>query len=224
MGYTFDFSVVWNNLGLFLSGAVVTVRLSLIAIAFGLAIGIIGALCRTSGNRLLNGLAATYVELIRNTPFLIQLFFIFFGLPNLGLKLTAEQAATLALAVNFGAYSTEIVRAGVESIHKGQVEAGLALGFKPISVFRHIVITPALANIYPALVGQVILAVLFTSVVSQIATEDLTFTGDYLNARTFRSFEIYFTIALVYLAIVWLIKGIAYAVEKKYFEFAKYRR
>ena len=94
MGYTFDFSVVWDNLGLFLSGAVVTVRLSLIAIAFGLAIGIIGALCRTSGNRLLNGLAATYVELIRNTPFLIQLFFIFFGLPNLGLKLTAEQAAS----------------------------------------------------------------------------------------------------------------------------------
>ncbi len=200
MGYTFDFSVVWDNLGLFFSGAIVTVRLLLIAIAFGLAIGIIGALCRTSGNRLLNGLAATYVELIRNTPtpFLIQLFFIFFGLPNLGLKLTAEQAATLALAVNFGAYSTEIVRAGVESIHKGQLEVGLALGFKPISVFRHIVITPALANIYPALVGQVILAVLFTSVVSQIATEDLTFTGDYLNARTFRSFEIYFTIALVY--------------------------
>ena len=174
MGYTFDFSVIWDNLGLFLNGAIVTVRLSLIAIAFGLAIGIIGALCRTSRNRLLNGLAATYVELIRNTPFLIQLFFIFFGLPNLGLKLTAEQAATLALAVNFGAYSTEIVRAGVESIHTGQVEAGLALGFKPISVFRHIVITPALANIYPALVGQVILAVLFTSVVSQIATEDLT--------------------------------------------------
>lgn len=84
--------------------------------------------------------------------------------------------------------------------------------------------TPALANIYPALVGQIILAVLFTSVVSQIAAEDLTFAGDYLNARTFRSFEIYFTIALIYLAIVWLIKGLAYAVEKKYFEFAKYRR
>ena len=143
-----------------------TVRLSLIAIAFGLTIGITGALYRTSGNRLFNELSATYVELICNTPFLIQLFFIFFGLPNLGLKLTAEQAATLALAVNFGAYSTEIVRAGVESIHKGQVEAGLALEFKPISVLRHVVITPALANIYLALVGQVILAVLFTNVVS----------------------------------------------------------
>ncbi len=224
MGYSFDFSIIWDNIGLFINGAFVTIRLSLIAIAFGLVIGIVGALCRTAGNRLLNWLAVAYVEAIRNTPFLIQLFFIFFGLPNLGLKLTAEQAATLALAVNFGAYSTEIVRAGVESIHKGQVEAGLALGFKPISVFRHIVLTPALANIYPALVGQIILAVLFTSVVSQIAAEDLTFAGDYLNARTFRSFEIYFTISLIYLAIVWLIKGLAYAVEKRYFEFAKYRR
>lgn len=224
MGYTFDFSVIWNNLDLFVAGAFVTIRLSVIAIAFGLVIGIIGALFRTSGNRFLNWLAIAYVEAIRNTPFLIQLFFIFFGLPNLGLKLTAEQASTFALAVNFGAYSTEIVRAGVESIHKGQVEAGLALGFKPISVFRHIVITPALANIYPALVGQIILAVLFTSVVSQIAAEDLTFTGDYLNTRTFRSFEIYFTISLIYLAIVWLIKGLAYAVERRYFEFAKYRR
>jgi polar amino acid transport system permease protein len=224
MGYSFDFSVIWENVGLLMAGAWLTIRISLIAIAFGLIIGIIGSLFRTSGNRLLNGIAMIYVEIIRNTPFLIQLFFIFFGLPNLGIKLTAEQAAILSLAVNFGAYSTEIVRAGVESIEKGQIEAGLALGFKKLSVFRHIIIVPSLANIYPALVGQIILAVLFTSVVSQIAAEDLTFTGDYLNARTFRSFEIYFTIALIYLAIVWLIKAIAIAVEKKFFEFAKYRR
>jgi polar amino acid transport system permease protein len=128
------------------------------------------------------------------------------------------------LAVNFGAYSTEIVRAGVESIHKGQVEAGLAIGFKKLDVFRYIVLPPALANVYPALIGQVILAVLFTSVVSQIATEDLTFAGDYLNSRTFRSFEIYFTIALIYLAIVWLIKALSFLIEKRFFEFAKYRR
>ncbi len=224
MGYSFDFSVIWENIGLLMAGAWLTIRISLIAIAFGLIIGIIGSLFRTSGNRVLNSIAMIYVEIIRNTPFLIQLFFIFFGLPNLGIKLTAEQAAILSLAVNFGAYSTEIVRAGVESIHKGQIEAGLALGFKKLSVFRHIVIVPSLANIYPALIGQIILAVLFTSVVSQIAAEDLTFTGDYLNARTFRSFEIYFTIALIYLAIVWLIKAMAIAVEKKFFEFAKYRR
>jgi polar amino acid transport system permease protein len=224
MHYSFQFSIIWDNWGLLLAGALTTFRISLLAIAFGLIIGIIGAICRTSNNKILDAIALTYVEIIRNTPYLIQLFFIFFGLPNLGLKLTAEQAAILSLAVNFGAYSTEIVRAGVESIAKGQVEAGMALGFKPLSIFRHIVLMPALANIYPALVGQVILAVLFTSVVSQIATEDLTFVGDFLNSRSFRSFEVYFAISLIYLAIVWIIKGMSYVIERRYFEFAKYRR
>ena len=224
LGYTFQFSVVGDNFGLLMAGAWTTVRISLLAIGFGLLIGIVGALARTSGNRIADTIALAYVEVIRNTPYLIQLFFIFFGLPNLGLKLTAEQAAILSLAVNFGAYSTEIVRAGVESIAKGQIEAGLALGFKKLAVFRNIILPPALANIYSALVGQVILAVLFTSVVSQIATEDLTFAGDYLNSRTFRSFEIYFAISLIYLAIVWLIKGLAFALENRFFEFVKYRR
>lgn len=224
MGYTFQLSVIWDNIPLFIAGALLTIRLSLISIAIGLMIGIIGAIFRTSGNRLLDLITVVYVEAIRNTPFLIQLLFIFFGLPSIGLKLTAEQAAIISLAVNFGAYSTEIVRAGVESIQKGQTEAGLALGFKKMQVFRHIVLVPALANIYLALVGQIILAVLFTSVVSQIAAEDLTFAGDYLNSRTFRSFEIYFTISLIYLAIVWVIKALAFVIEKRFFEFAKYRR
>ncbi|MGB3768969.1 MAG: amino acid ABC transporter permease [Phormidesmis sp.] len=224
MGYSFDFSVIRDNFGVLLAGAWLTLRLSLLAVAFGLGIGIIGSLCRTSGNRLLNGISLAYVEVIRNTPYLIQLFFIFFGLPALGLKLSAEQAAVVSLAINFGAYSTEIVRAGVESIPKGQVEAGLAIGFKKLDVFRYIVIPPALANIYSSLVGQVILAVLFTSVVSQIAAEDLTYAGNYLDSRTFRSFEIYFTLAVLYLAIVWIVKAIAYFIELRFFEFAKYRQ
>lgn len=224
MGYTFQFSVVWDNIGLLITGALLTIQISLISITLGLIIGIIGALFRTSGNRFLDWIALAYVELIRNTPYLIQLFFIFFGLPNLGIKLTAEQAAIVSLAVNFGAYSTEIVRSGVESIPKGQIEAGLAIGFKNLAVFRYIVLPPALANIYPSLVGQVILAVLFTSVVSQVAAEDLTYAGDYLNSRTFRSFEIYFTLSLIYLGIVWLIKALAFVIEKRFFEFAKYRR
>jgi polar amino acid transport system permease protein len=224
MAYQFDFSVVLQNLGVLLAGAATTFRIAILAIVFGLLLGIVGAAFRTSENRFLDWLALAYVEIIRNTPYLIQLLFIFFGLPNLGIKLTAEQAAILSLAVNFGAYSTEIVRAGVESIPKGQIEAGLAIGFKKLAVFRLIVLPPALANIYPALIGQVILAVLFTSVVSQIAAEDLTYAGDFLNSRTFRSFEIYFTIALIYLALVWIIKLISYLIERRAFEFAKYRR
>lgn len=224
MSYSFDFSVIRDNFGVLLAGAWLTLKLSLLAVSFGLIIGIIGSLCRTSGNRLLNGISLAYVEVIRNTPYLIQLFFIFFGLPALGIKLSAEQAAVVSLAINFGAYSTEIVRAGVESIPKGQVEAGLAVGFKKLDVFRYIVIPPALANIYSSLVGQVILAVLFTSVVSQIAAEDLTYAGNYLDSRTFRSFEIYFTLAVLYLAIVWIVKALAYLIEVRFFEFAKYRQ
>ncbi|MGF1482700.1 MAG: amino acid ABC transporter permease [Cyanophyceae cyanobacterium] len=222
MNYTFDFSVIWENLDVLAAGAWLTLKMSLLAIAFGLILGIIGSLLRTSANRLLNWIALAYVEVIRNTPYLIQLFFIFFGLPNLGIRLTAEQAAILSLAINFGAYSTEIVRSGVESIAQGQIEAGLAIGFKRLAVFRYVVIPPALANIYPALIGQVVLAVLFTSVVSQIAAEDLTYAGNYLNSRTFRSFEIYFTIALLYLGIVWLIKVLAFLIEERVFEFKKY--
>ncbi|WP_199194084.1 amino acid ABC transporter permease [Pleurocapsa sp. CCALA 161] len=146
MNYAFDFSVVWENIDVLLAGVWLTLKISLLAIAFGLAIGIVGSLCRTSGNKIFNAIALAYVEIIRNTPYLIQLFLIFFGLPNLGIKLSAEQAAILSLAVNFGAYSTEIIRAGVESIAKGQWEAGLAIGFKKLSVFRYIVIPPALAN------------------------------------------------------------------------------
>jgi polar amino acid transport system permease protein len=224
MDYQFQFSIVWDNFPMLFAGALTTFRISILAIAFGLVIGIIGAVCRTSGNKFLDTITLAYVEVIRNTPYLIQLFFIYFGMPNLGIKLSAEQAAVLSLAVNFGAYSTEIVRAGVESIAKGQVEAGMALGFKKLSIFRHIILLPALANIYPALIGQVILAVLFTSVVSQIATEDLTFAGDFLNSRSFRSFEVYFAVSLIYLAIVWMIKGMSYGIERRFFDFAKYRR
>ncbi|MEC4807296.1 MAG: amino acid ABC transporter permease [Jaaginema sp. PMC 1079.18] len=224
MNYSFDFSVITSNFGVLLAGAWLTLKMSALAIAFGLIIGIIGSIFRTSGNRFLNGLALTYVEILRNTPYLIQLFFIFFGLSSLGLTLSAEQAAILSLSINFGAYSTEIVRAGVESIDKGQIEAGLAIGFKKLDVFRYIVIPPTLANVYPALIGQVILAVLFTSVVSQIAAEDLTYAGNFLNSRTFRSFEIYFTIALMYLAIVWIVKGVGYLIEMRFFQFAKFRR
>jgi polar amino acid transport system permease protein len=109
MSYSFQFSVVWDNLGVLLAGAWLTVKISLISIALCLVIGIIGALFRTSENRFLDWIALAYVEVIRNTPYLIQLFFIFFGLPNLGLKPTAEQAAIASLAVNFRAYCTEIV-------------------------------------------------------------------------------------------------------------------
>ena len=224
MNYTPQFSVVWSNIGLFIQGMLLTLQITVSAIAFGLILGILGSLGRTSGNQFANGVAVVYVEFFRNTPFLIQLFFFFFGLPSIGINLSPWQAAVLALAVNFGAYATEIVRAGIEGINKGQIEAGMALGFKKLQIFRHIVLMPALGNIYPALVSQVVIAVLFSSVVSQISAEELTFVGNYLQSRTFRSFEIYLTISLIYVGVVWLIKGLALLIQKRFFAFTQYIR
>lgn len=224
MGYTPNYSVIFNNLGFFIQGAISTLQLALISVGLGLILGILGALARTSGNRFLNGTAVAYVEFFRNTPFLIQLFFFYFGFSSVGLRLTAWQSAVLALSINFGAYSTEIVRAGIQGIGKGQVEAGLALGLKPMQIFRRVILVPALANIYPALVSQIVIALLFTSVVSQISAEELTFVGSYLQSRTFRSFEIYFFISLLYLLMVWVVKIIAYLIQRRFFGFMRYVR
>lgn len=224
MEYTPQFSVVWNNLGFFLQGAFLTLRIVVFAIAFGLILAILGALSRTSGNRFLQAISGLYVEFFRNTPFLIQLFFFFFGLPSIGITMSAGKAAVLALAINFGAYSTEIIRAGIEGIGKGQIEAGKSLGLKNLQIFRHIVLLPALGAVYPALVSQIVIAVLFSSVVSQISAEELTFVGNYLQSRTFRSFEIYLTISLIYVAMVWLIKAIAYLIQRKFLAFTQYSR
>ena len=224
MEYTPQFSVVWNNLGFFLQGAFLTLQIVSAAIAIGLIFGISGALARTSGNRFLKAIATLYVEFFRNTPFLIQLFFFFFGLPSIGVVMTAGQAAILALAINFGAYSTEIIRAGIEGVSKGQIEAGKSLGLKKLQIFRHIILLPALGAVYPALVSQIVIAVLFSSVVSQISAEELTFVGNYLQSRTFRSFEIYLTISLIYVAMVLLIKAIAYLIQRKFLTFTQYSR
>ena len=124
----------------------------------------------------------------------MQIFMIFFGLPRAGVFLSSNQAALLAMVVNVGAYATEIVRAGIESISRGQIEAGLALGLRPMQVFRYVMLFPALSTVYPALSSQFILLMLGSSVVSTISAQELTATANDLQARTFRSFEIYIVV------------------------------
>src|ERR671919_326885 len=178
-----------------------TLQLSLITMVLGLLIGVAMALVRTWGPTPLRWLAASYVEVIRNTPLLVQLFIVFFGLPSLGLRLSAGEAAVIALTVNLGAYATEIVRAGIQAIHKSQVEAGLSLGLSRLQVFRYIVLFPALKVIYPALASQFILLMLATSIVSQIAVAELFHMASVLQSRTFRDFEVYIVAAGMYLAL-----------------------
>lgn len=196
--YQFNFSPLWDNMDMLLYGAWLTVKLSFWAMVFGLILSVLGAVAKTSGVRPLRWVVDCYVEVIRNTPFLIQIFFIFFGLPAIGLSMTPNSAALVALVVNVGAYGTEIIRAGIESIPRGQIEAGRALSLNNFQILRYVILKPALRNIYPSLTSQFIYLMLTSSVVSVISANDLASAGADLNARTFASFEIYLALTVLY--------------------------
>lgn len=206
MGYELDFSAIAENLGLLLRGAGITLILTAIASIIGVALSIAGAATSRYGLNWARTLVVAYVELIRNTPFIVQLFFIFFGLPSLGIRLSALTAAVIAMTINLTAYCIEIVRAGIESVPPGQREAGLALGVLPSSVFIFITLPQAIANVYPALVSQFIITMLESAVVSQIAVTDLTHAADFIQSRTYRAFETYFVVAVIYLGLAVLLR------------------
>jgi polar amino acid transport system permease protein len=201
VNYQFQFADVFAAWPLLLQGTWTTIQLSLTATLLGLIVAIVCAWGKTSGPGPLRWVINAYIEVIRNTPFLVQLFFFFFALPSLGLRWTAHTAALTAMVVNLGAYATEIIRAGIESIPKGQVEAGLALNLKRHQIFRFVILKPALKAIYPALTSQFILLMLSSAVVSAISADDLTSVAANLQSQTFRSFEIYIVVAAIYLAL-----------------------
>ena len=201
MTYTFQFRDVFAAWEFLLDGLVLTLELSVVTMVVGLAIGLAGAAARVYGPRWVATPVAVYVEAIRNTPLIVQLFLIFFGLPSAGLKFDANTAAMVALSINLGAYTIEIVRAGLEAIPKSQIEAGQSLGLSGLQIFRYVIIFPALRLMFPALASQFILLMLATSVVSQISAQDLFHTASIVQSRTFRDFEVYIVVAAVYLAL-----------------------
>jgi polar amino acid transport system permease protein len=223
LNYTFDFGAVFAAWDELLEGAWLTIQLSAAAMAIGLIVAILGALGKTAGPKPVRWLIDAYIELIRNTPFLVQIFIIFFGLPALGLRMSANQAALLAMVVNVGAYATEIIRAGIESINKGQIEAGLALGMKWMQVFRYIILKPALRAVYPALTSQFILLMLSSSIVSAISAEELTSTANNIQSRTFRSFEIYIVVTLIYLGLSLAFSAVFAAIQRVAFAYPQSR-
>lgn len=198
MTYTFHWQVPLQNLSLFLWGALSTLQMSAVAVLLGLIIAVFCALGRLSKRRFLRLPATAYVEAIRNTPFIVQLFYVYFGLVAVGINLDAYTVAILTLTINCGAYCTEIIRAGIQSIHRGQSEAGLSLGMTYLQVFRYVILMPTLRVVWPPLASQFIATLLGSSVVSQISAEELTYAGMLLESRTFRTFEIFFFIAIIY--------------------------
>ena len=217
--YDFNFAPVLGAMDQLLYGAWLTVKLSAMAMVIGLVVSILCAVAKTSGIRALRIAVDIYVEAIRNTPFLVQIFFLYFGLPTLGIRLDPNTAALLALVINFGAYGTEIIRAGIESIQKGQIEAGTALGLSRLQVFRFVVLKPALRTVYPSLTSQFIYLMLTSSVVSVISASDLASAGNDLQSQTFASFEVYLVVTAIYLALAVGFSAVFAAIQRAAFTY-----
>ncbi|WP_314412980.1 amino acid ABC transporter permease [Pantoea septica] len=211
-----NFPALWPYWPELLAGLWVTIQLTVMATVVGVGLGILGAALRSGKASWASRLWGLYVEIIRNTPFVVQLFFIVFGLPNLGLKLTAGEAALLAMLINLGAYSTEIIRAGIQVTPKGQWEAGRVLGLTRAQTFLRVVLPPSLQRIYPALVSQCIIVMLGSSVVSQVSYEELTFAANLIQSRTFLSFEVYLVTTLIYLLLSIAMRQVLLALGRKW--------
>ncbi len=198
---SFDFWAVLVDWPLLLKGVAWTLGLTAVATVVGMVVGVACAWARSSGPTWLRWLVGSYVELIRNTPFIVQLFFIFFGLPASGVKLTPEVASLIAMVLNLGAYATEIIRAGIEATPRGQIEAAVSLALNRAQVFLRVVLPPAMKKVWPAMVSQIIIVMLGSAVCGQISVEELSYAANLIQSRNFRAFEAFIVATLIYLAL-----------------------
>jgi polar amino acid transport system permease protein len=200
--YTFRFSEVFRYSDLLVSGALRSVGVTALTATLGLCVGTSCALLLLYGPKRLRPFITGYVEFFRNTPFIVQLFFIFFGLASVGLRMSSWTAAILALTVNFGAYTTEIMRAGIIFIPRGQIESAASLGLSPWHTFANVIAFQAVRNVYASISSYIVLLFLGTSIISQISVQELFYSASYIESRTFRNFEAYLVVSAIYLAIV----------------------
>ncbi len=207
MQYQFDFGALLPYWQSFLSGALTTIEITAFSVIIGMGIGIACAIARRSQVAVLRAVVGIYIEAVRNTPFIVQIFFIFFGLSSVGIRMPIVAASVFAMVINVGAYTAEIVRAGMDSIHPSQIEAAQALGLSKFQIYRDIIMLPAIERVYPSLSSQFILMMLATSICSQISAEELTGVANNIQSNTFRSLETYFVVALLYVAITYLMRA-----------------
>ncbi|CPR21176.1 amino acid ABC transporter permease [Brenneria goodwinii] len=215
MSIDLNYGVVLSKLPLLLDGCVVTLQVSACALLLGMASGIVGALCRLSRNPLLRWPAFLYVWVVRGTPFLVQLFILYFGLAAIGLPMGSMEAGIIGLGVNAGAYITEIIRGGIQSVDRGQSEAAASLGMNGGQSMFHIIAPQAIKFCVPALVNQFIMTLKNSSIVSLVTIAELFHVADRINSATFRSFEVYTTVAALYLIMNTFFMLIAAWLEKR---------
>ncbi len=199
MGYEFRFDVVLDHLPVLIEGAWTTLVLAFWATVAGFLVGTICAVVRTSGPAWARHLVGAYVEIIRNTPLLIQAYFLIFGLASAGVRLPIMVGAVLALVVNIGSYTTEVMRAGIESIRKGQLEAAECMGLSRTQTFLHVVLRPAMERVYPSLASLYVLLMLGSSVLSAVGVEELFASANRVQSSTYRNFEVFIVLGGIYL-------------------------
>lgn len=211
-----DFSIIPGIMPALLVGTRLTIQLAFVAVVIGLVIGSFVGIGRVGGNRVVRILTGIYVDFIRGTPLLVQLFLVYFGLPSLiGRPVPPFTAAIAAMGINSGAYVAEIVRAGIQSIDRGQMEAARSVGLTYSQSMRYIIFPQAFRRIIPPLGNEFIAMLKDSSLVSVIALEDLLRKGQVVITRTFRPFEVYMVVALIYLVMTLAISGLVAWSEKR---------
>jgi His/Glu/Gln/Arg/opine family amino acid ABC transporter permease subunit len=205
----FNFRIIFEYLPLFLTGLRSTFLIAVVSIALAIVTGIVACSCRISGIKILKYPAIAYIEIIRSTPLLVQIYFLYFGLPTLGLKVPEIQTGILALMLNSGAYIAEIIRAGISSVDEGQIEAGISSGLNYFQRMRLIILPQALGVTIPPLLGQNIVLVKDTALLSLISVMELTRCGQTMTSERFMPSEAFFTVAFFYMCIYFCLKALA---------------
>jgi len=211
----FNFRIIFEYLPLFLNGLKFTFLISLVALALALVTGIIACACRISGLKFLKYPVIAYIEVIRSTPLLVQIYFLYFGLPTLGIRVPEIQTGIIALMLNSGAYIAEIIRAGISSVDQGQIEAGQSSGLNYFQRMRFIILPQALGVTVPPLLGQAIVLVKDTALLSLISVMELTRSGQTMTSERFMPSEAFLTVAFFYMCIYFCLKALADWSQKK---------
>ena len=212
-----DFQLIQEAVPLLIAGAGITIEISALSVGLGLFFGIVVALIRLSGVKALKIIGNIYVDFIRGTPLLVQIFLVYFALPGLiHHRVDAFFAAIAACSINSGAYVAEIFRGGIESIDKGQMEAGRSLGMTWWQTMRYIILPQAFKRVIPPLGNEFIAMLKDSSLVSVIGFEELTRRGQLIIARTYASFEIWLSVAFIYLIMTFAVARLVSVMERLY--------
>ncbi|MBD8068538.1 amino acid ABC transporter permease [Bacillus sp. PS06] len=213
--YNMDWSVIPQNMHLFIDGIIMTLQISALALLFSIPIGIILGLCRVSKIKILSFLATTYIEIMRGVPLLVLLLWIFFVLGKF-VQLGSFWSAVVSLAAFSGAFVAEIVRAGIQSVPKGQMEAARSAGMTYVQAMRLIILPQAFRKVLPPLASQFIILIKDSSLVSVISVVDLTLVARNIVATSFRSLEVWTFVALLYFVMTFTLSQIIRLIERKF--------